>query len=810
MPAAALLLTAALLSLPQEPVRVSATLSSSRIAAGASTTLQITVETRGSAPDRIELPALPQGLEIIATSDFSQAQISVPGGRSRATRRDLVIVATAPGLYRIPPATITVAGVEHRTAPLELIVSTGAVAPGPGAAPRVPPGPPGSAPGAGRSALRMWAWPDTAYVGQQVMLYAEATFGEDPRTRQSRPATFDPPTPPGFWIQDVPNPVTVGLRTREGRTIETQTFRRVLFPLDPGEYTIPPAHIHYEVRRGFLYATESRRASSDSVRLVVLPLPATGRPTGFTGAVGRLSLAASVAPARIALGEEVVITVEVEGMGNVKALPVPRLPIIEGAEILAPTQETRVQVVSDEVGGVKRFRWLVVPERAGTITIPPIEYGVFDPELRQYITLRTDTLRVEATTVIAGIAEDAELRPLRTSPGREPAGWARSHGFAAVQVAPLLLLALASAVRRRRALPPGPRQHHRRLRAELTAVRQRGGGDESLARLERLLVDAVHSLAPGGGLEPAAAAAAARRDPVARLREQGRAGAAAVLAELLADVRRARYAPDAGGPADDDLFRRSACFIDDLAPRRPWQRQRTVVAVIAACMAVTVTPGRAAAPAAFEQATAAWEAGDFVTAANLFAVHARAHPADPAGWYNLGLAAHEAGDRGRAVWAWLRASRLAPRDADLRHNISLAGAEQALALVRPPDGLAPGERALAAAAAWWLLVLAAALYGHGRASRSIRRRSTALAATAMLALGVLAVSELRVAAQPNVVVPLRGGAPLYAGPAIHDDVVGELAVGRAARLLERRDDWLLVQVGADLHAWVERAAVAAP
>src|SRR5690606_32942474 len=210
---------------------------------------------------------------------------------------------------------------------------------------------------------------------------------------------------------------SVTLRVREGRTIETQTYRRAYFPLAPGSYRFPPARLHYEVRRGFLYAPETRELVSDSVPLVVLPLPEAGRPATYNGAVRRLTLRASIAPGRSGAGEAATLHVEVEGTGNVKALPEPRLPDLEGAEIFPPSQDSRVDVNDDRVGGTKRFRWMIVPEQPGTLVIPPIEYDVFDPELRSYIVLRTDTLRVEVAPVVAGAANDTALRPLRLRRG---------------------------------------------------------------------------------------------------------------------------------------------------------------------------------------------------------------------------------------------------------------------------------------------------------------------------------------------------------------------------------------------------------
>jgi hypothetical protein len=781
-PVLAAILSLALIATPQDPVRVTADLSASQVEVGMATTLRITIETGGAAPTDIRIPALAAELEVVGTSDFTQTQIAIPGGRTRATRREVTIVPRAPGAYRIPPVTVIVEGRTYRTASLNLIVLAGA-----------PPRTPGGRASAVTS-LHMWVNPDTVFVGQQLTVYAEATFAEDTRSRQARPASFDPPSPAGFWVQDIDNPVTVALRVREGRTIETQTFRRILFPLDAGQYTIPPAHLHYEVRRGFLLAPETRRVTSDSARVVVLPLPDGGRPAAFAGAVGRLAIRASVAQERIVIGQEAVLTMEVTGVGHVKALPEPRLPELRDVEVLGPTQESTAETVNGMAAGVKRFQWVIVPQLPGVVTIPPVEYGYFDPELRQYVVVSTDTMRVEAVPFAAADQEDTALRPIRTEPGRDRSAWVRSPIFAALQAVPLLLVFAAAGVRRRRARPPGPWQHHRRIRVELAGLQHTAAPAAQLAELERLLIDAAVNVA---GVSAA--------DPVGQLRAQGREEAAAALEALLADVRRIRFSRQHADVSE--LMQRAAGFTKLIAPRRRWRSARTAVVVLFAGAALTGTYVRGV-DGTFEHALALYRAGDHSAASRGFHEYALQHPRDPTGWYNLGTAAWEAGDRGRAVWAWLRTARLAPRDADVRHNLQQAGASATVIRVLPVDRLTTDERLILAAIAWWIAILA---LGMPKPRRTPSLIAGTGAAGLLVALVLTAALDAR---RPVLVTPLGHGTTLHAGPSLHDDTLGELAIGAAARVLDRREDWLLVRADADRagtrDGWVLRAAVAAP
>jgi hypothetical protein len=781
------LLAALLIQAPQDPAYVSASLSAARVTVSATTTLRIEVESRGTGSPDIERPRLPVGLEVVGTSDFSQLRIARPGQNIRSTRREFVILATAPGVYQIPAVQVIAGGQRYLTEPLDLTVTGPARPPVPGAAP------PGSGAGSGATTrLHLHAEPDTVFVGQQVTLEVEAVFAEESRFRQSRPASFEPPATSGFWIQDLPDPVTVNIRVSEGRSVETQVFRRAYFPMTPGVLWFPPAYLHYELRRGFLQPPETRRVASDSLAVVVRPLPEADRPAAFAGAVGRYEIAASVAPARVAWGQPAVLTVEVRGAGNVRSLPQPRLPELEGVDVFQPTQEATVEVENNVVGGVARFRWMLVPERPRTHVIPPINFAYFDPELRTYVSLRTDSLVLEAMPSVAAQPGDTAIRPLRLSPGQPPAAWARSGWFAGLQLVPLVLVAAAGVLRRRRDRQPGPLDHARRIRRRLAEMRVRPDEPMVPGEVERLMREAIRLVAEADGDDPAAA-----------LRQAGMESRASEYTALVEDLRRARYAP--GATLDPlDAIARADAFIDSLRPRRRGRASAALIMLPLAGLLAMQLPAHDAAEAEFAAALASHLDGDVVTAANAFHRYARLRPQDPAGWYNLGVSAYAAGDPGRGVWAWLRAARIAPRDADIRHNLALTASPGAVAAVVPPDRLAVGERAAAAAAAWWLCLL-------GLASALLRRRSSRLiilpAAVALLVFGVAAGAA---GMAPRIITPLGQGAAAFAGPSIHDDRVGQLDVGSIARLVERRGQWLLVRLGDGRLAWVERARVAAP
>jgi hypothetical protein len=778
----------------QDPVKVSATLSSTRVRVGETAVLQVHIETQGATPESIDLPDLPAALAIASTQDFSQLQITYPGGRSRVIRRDVVLQATAAGQYMIAAIEVTIEGRRYRTQPLTLLVL-----------PARPGEQPADAP-ADEVKLRAWIDPDTAYVGEQVLLNAEALFPQDVRLRQSRPASYDVPTPTNFWAQDLPESLSTGLRAIGGDVYETQIFRRAYFALAPGEYMLPPARLLYEIRRGFLYAPETRELSSDSVRITVLPLPQEGRPASFNGAVGRYELAALLEPATVTVGDAATLTVEVRGVGNVKALPPPALPPLPNVEVFPPTEDSRSETVDEVIRGVKRFTWVLIPEHAGTVRLADLEYAYFDPDRGEYAVLAAEPLALSvAPAGIQAPTGSVALHDIVDAPRPDRFGWVRTSGFGALQAVPLLAILSALVLRRR----SGRRQPTRRQRRVARKARL-----EALTGTVALEADRSFFGDVGDFLRSSAAETLDRPElrtcplPQARrvLEESGvGAGTRADFSELLVRLDHARFAPVPPTPAERRAFLDEAGAVVDTIERearhsRP--RAAPAAAGLALVALIAVAGAAAARQTDFATGVDAYRDGRFQDAAVAFASWVEAHPDDADGWYNLGNADYAAGDRGRAVWSWLKAIRIRPRHDQARHNLAAAGADDTLRWVPPPFTLALDEALLALALLWWIAAGALLL-------AILRRRPRWFvgAGACIVPALVVAAAALPASLRAPAAITIEQSTPLLAGPAHRADEVGQLPQAVPLAVLERRGGWLRVRTSDDAQGWVESARV---
>ena len=781
---AVLPLVIALLATPaadrQDSVRVTATLTNDRIVAGESTILEVRVQTPGDDPEQIRVPRMPAGLDILGSHDITQTHISYPGGRTRITIRNVVLTGRVPGSFVIPPFDVVVEGRTYRTRTLPLVVLAGptGVAP-PGTASRV------------RLAARLE--PARVYVGEQVTLHADAMFPRELRQRQTRPATYTAPNPPGFWAQDLSDPLVISMRVEDSEIVETQTFRRAYFPIQPGRHAFPPARLQYEFRPGPGLPPQQRELASDSLVLNVLPLPETDRPASFTGAVGRYTVEGSVEPDRAMVGEAVSLAVRISGTGNVKALPAPALPEFDDIEVFPPSENADVRNDTDGMSGEKSFTWVLVPRRPGTLVVPPIEYAWFDPDTESYVTASTDSVLLEVTGEATPEPQGPGLRPLRLAPSTNLFAVVRSPWFLAAQAVPLLIL-IGAGLASRRARSTAVRRTVPSARAALAPLREdaRRQDREIFGRLASAMRDHAADLVGDPALRTATPAT------LRNTLETGgvpRATATA-LADLLDGLDRTRFAPHAPDTDAVAALNRAEKLLESVAAAlaRP-ARRATHVAIL-----LLALPWQAAAPDAFDAGLQAWARRDYRAAAAAFERHLEDQPFDANAWYDAGNAWFLEGRIGPAILAWMRAVRLQPRHADARANLA-AVAPQSVAWLPGAVALNGEEAAALLASLWW----ASALWTAARWRRQ-RRAAPGAAAAAAVAVLVFAAGFAGHRTDPAA-VSMEGVTILRDDPALKAEEITTLAEGTPLAVLGRRPGWVHVRTAAGREGWVDEAAI---
>lgn len=759
------LLVATALLLPQDTPTITVRLDPQRARVGETVTLRVIATSPAGGPT-IEIPRLNANLQTVSTQVYSEFSL---GRRARVitVTRDIVLIPHAPGQYSIPAIRVVIDGNVHMTLPLLLEVTGDEPAPDPYA--RV---------SDARLIVRMV--PETVYVGQQSTLIGEVLLTPDLQMRLTRPPSYDAPAPSDFWIQALSPDANTDVRFIDGQRYIVQRFYGAYFPLTPGRYSFAPARVTYEARQGFLFAPQTRELRSVSPRITVLPIPELGRPANFNGAVGSLSMTASLMPDKAAIGDAVSLIVEVTGTGNIKALPPPTLPRVEGVEVLDPSENTELSNDARTVSGTKRFTWVLVPEREGTVELPPIEYTSFDPEARTFRHHQTDPGNIEVAA--AGALGPARVSSLRLKPAPEPLGWVRSPAFAAVQLVPMVLLGLAVIGRRRRIGPPARLKQD--WNSRLNALRSARGNP--LAHAERLLRDALSALYPSSRLHSGSPAELRRE-----LERRASATFADQVARLVERIERARYAPTELDPAEREaILDELRAVLDDV-----WQHARTTaprLAIVPLALALLQSPSDN-----FSNGYEAYQAARFSEAVTHFEHYASQRSNDAAGWFNLGVAYQADRRPAHAAWAFLRAAQHEPRARTIDTHLRAIGVSRLADRVRPVLPVTTNELLLISSLLW---LVAGSWFALAVVRRSRRIALGALLPAASAGL-LLLITTIERALPPPAIV-FEKGAPLLAGKSLHADVVRQLQPLTGVTVMETEGNWTRVRTTDGELGWV--------
>lgn len=332
---------------------VTATLDRDHVQLGETVTLNVRVQgdTGAGAPD---LRALNQDFQLLGTSQNSS--LSVVNGRASS---ELTFgVALRPrhvGVLRIPA--LSVAG--SRTAPLQLTVS----APDPAAA----------AASQRDVFMESQVEPARGYVGQQLtyvvrLYYANRIGGDAP----------PPPRVDGVEVSALGKGLNYDVE-RGGRTYHVLEQRYALIPQHTGKVEIPPVDFQGEAAdprdpNSFFGATVPVSASAPAQTIEVQPAPADWGASAWLPA-RQLSLSldgwptAQDAPARV--GQPLNLTMNLQATGlSYEALPALSLPPLDGATVYPDKPVTGNRQDGQWIIGRRQQAFAIVPERAGTLTIP--------------------------------------------------------------------------------------------------------------------------------------------------------------------------------------------------------------------------------------------------------------------------------------------------------------------------------------------------------------------------------------------------------------------------------------------------------
>jgi hypothetical protein len=770
-----LVATLLLLALIQKPPEIHASIDQDHIPVGEELLYTVRAVSRSSEPMDVSIAPL-NGFEVIARSE--RTEVSFSGGRPvRTTMLEMRLRAVRPGRWEIGPARAAQGRAVAEASAIAVDVEPSAVAAAPALNPRLralleraPPPP------RGKAAVALIVSADTVNVGEQVDVVTAAWFPRDLRLQLRRPPTLQPPVINGVWSYPQSAPAGIAAtRNIAGSAYDLFVAHQVVFPLVAGTLPVPGAMLKYSTPLALQFFSQEERfaLSSRPETLTVRPLPATGRPTNFSGAVGSaLKLERRVTPPTAHAGEGVTVELALTGEGNTALWPPPDIRWPGGVRAYVDRVEEQVSTTEGRVSGIKTFHYLVVPDSAGPVTLPPVSYAYYDLSARAY---RSAAIAAASIPVTASgePAVSVALPPALLPASRPALAWRVAQavppwGWALVfLLPPVLVWARGRRLTRRHPAPARPSAGLRAAEEKLDAL--------------------VRGLVPDPDHRSRAGLAAAVRAAGADTETAGR------VAEVRERLMARRYGP-AGANGEDAAL---AAEVDELAHRlggslRGW-KGRTASLIALAFWAGSL-PAQTPAPEGL------YEAGALRAAADGFSRRAEAEPAIAAHWYNLGAAYYRLGAKGRASAAWIRARRLAPREPTVLRALRLTPTPDAGSsrLVWSPP-VTSSELLLVASVAW-LLGWAGWIWRP-----RIRERWTVLLAfAAIAALGSVAL----VAWNRRPIAMVLDQTTLRVSPHGRAPAVGPVEAGAAVRMRRSQRGWVLVRAGTR-EGWVPLEAIAA-
>ncbi len=234
--------------------------------------------------------------------------------------------------------------------------------------------------------------------------FSDAQFGENPKYE-------------GFWNQDI-NISSYDRKTGKYKGTNYNYYvlkKAVLIPQKTGKLIVEPLSMDILVGRptgrydffGYEYMNTSREHFSSGNRYVtVKPLPAEGKPAGFSGAVGDYNLNVSANKNTINTSEATRIDVEVTGMGNMKLFNIPKLSIPSNLEVYPPERKESLSTTVRGLKGKITDTYNVVAPYNGKYIIPRVKFSYFNPKDEKYHTVFSNEIVVNV---------EGESQPLTTT-----------------------------------------------------------------------------------------------------------------------------------------------------------------------------------------------------------------------------------------------------------------------------------------------------------------------------------------------------------------------------------------------------------
>ncbi|MEC8602355.1 MAG: BatD family protein [Bacteroidota bacterium] len=244
------------------------------------------------------------------------------------------------------------------------------------------------------------------YLNEPISVEFKLIF--NPKINVTNLGEIDSPEFNNFWSQNIKIPrLEIKSTSYKGQRYNYVTWKRtLLFPQKSGNLELLPLTLDVTVdvptnRRDFfgnvIYTQTSKKVSSKKKNIKVKEFPSDGKPESFNGAVGKFDVSLFSSKTELKATESFQLELKVNGRGNLKLFTLPEIKVPSSLEKYDPEFKEDIKSSMSGMNGQISNTYTIVPQFQGKYPIPAVEFSYFDPEVKKYVTIKTNESIVDVT-----------------------------------------------------------------------------------------------------------------------------------------------------------------------------------------------------------------------------------------------------------------------------------------------------------------------------------------------------------------------------------------------------------------------------
>lgn len=258
----------------------------------------------------------------------------------------------------------------------------------------------------------------SCYVGEPLMV----TYKLYTRLKSESNITKNPSLN-DFSVIDLvlPGNISYSVEKLNGRSYNVYILRKAqLYPLQAGDAALESAEVENNIhfvkeeylqhRPDDLFGSMSPLAipaeallnekiilQSTPVIIKVKPLPTSGKPASYSGAVGNFSIEAGIEKNNFTTDESGKLKITINGQGNLTLINTPDIVWPYNMEGYDPAVKDELNKLTVPVSGSKIIEYPFTVAVAGTYILPPVQFSYFDIAANKYKAVNTKAITITVT-----------------------------------------------------------------------------------------------------------------------------------------------------------------------------------------------------------------------------------------------------------------------------------------------------------------------------------------------------------------------------------------------------------------------------